>query len=155
MTPTESTVVVPIQGDATLAGLDCDRTLVWLRGEHDLATVSELAATMARAIALDGADLVVDLSQVEFMDGSTVQVLERSREFLRSRTRSLQLRAPSVSAQLVLDLCGLRHLVGLGPVTPKTLRGPAPALAMLVAVPVADLVPEVLGDVYPAGAGSC
>lgn len=39
---------------------------------------------MARAVALDDSDLVVDLSDVQFMDAATINVLLRSREFLRA-----------------------------------------------------------------------
>jgi hypothetical protein len=49
------------------AGRNPDRTVVWLRGEHDVSTVAALSETMARAIALDDADVVVDLSDVQFM----------------------------------------------------------------------------------------
>ena len=62
---------------------------------------------MARAIALDDADLVLDLSGVEFMDAATVRLIIRAREFLRLRSRSLTLRSPSTHARRVLDLCGL------------------------------------------------
>ena len=59
------------------------RTVVWLRGEHDLSTVDSLSEIMARAIALDDADVVVDLSDVVFMSAATVGVIIRAREFLR------------------------------------------------------------------------
>ena len=36
--------------------------IVWAWGEYDLATDNELSATLARAIALDSAALVVDLT---------------------------------------------------------------------------------------------
>ena len=41
---------------------------VWLLGEHDMSTDPELAETIARAVSLDGNDLVLDLSMVEFME---------------------------------------------------------------------------------------
>ena len=98
------------RGTAT-AGSDADGTVVWLRGEHDISTVAELSDTMSRAIARDHADLVVDLSEVEFMSAATVGAIVRSRNFLRLRSRSIIVRAPSRSARLVLDICGLGGLV--------------------------------------------
>ena len=50
------------------------RTVVWLRGEHDISTVDALANVLARAIAFDD-DVVVDLCDVEFMGAATVGVI--------------------------------------------------------------------------------
>jgi anti-anti-sigma factor len=97
-------------------GLDADRAVVWLRGEHDISTVAALAETMARAVALDDRDVVFDLSGVQFMDGATVGVIIRAREFLRLRSRSLRLRSPSTRARCVFDLCGLADLLDPRPV---------------------------------------
>jgi anti-anti-sigma factor len=92
--------------------------VVWLRGEHDCFTVREVVATMARAITLGDAELVVDLSGVEFMGAATVGVLVRARALLRARSRSLVVRSPSRSACHVLNLCGLAGLVDLRPGDP-------------------------------------
>jgi anti-anti-sigma factor len=73
--------------------------------------VHDLVVTMARAITLGDAELVVDLSGVEFMGAATVGVLIRSRALLRTRSRSLVLRSPSRSARHLLDLCDLTGLV--------------------------------------------
>ena len=58
------------------------QTFVFLSGEHDLSTALALRHLMAEAIARNDADLVVDLSQVDFMGASTVGVIVRAREFL-------------------------------------------------------------------------
>ena len=144
MAPPESPFATRTRGEASFSGLDTDRTVVWLRGEHDLATVAELAATLARAIAIDDADLVIDLSDVQFMDASTVRLIVRTRDFLRTRARNLGVRAPSDGARLVLDRCGLSHLVDPHPVVTKHARltkhltGTMGALATWVRVPVAE-----------------
>ena len=91
----------------TFRGSDGDQTVVWLRGEHDIATVSTLSELLARATAFDDADLVVDLSEVEFMGVVTVEVLLHERERLALLSRSLTLRSPSSRAERVLALCGL------------------------------------------------
>jgi anti-anti-sigma factor len=87
------------------------RTVVWLAGEHDLATVSQVANALATAISTDDADLVVDLSAVTFMSAATVEELVRGRAFLREHSRTLTVRAPSRFAKRVLDLCDLSSLV--------------------------------------------
>lgn len=88
-----------------------DHTVVWLRGEYDLASVPALAEVLARAMAIDDADLFVDLAQVQFMDASTVDVLVRAHAFLDQRSRSLWLQAPSGPAARVLEVCELMHVV--------------------------------------------
>jgi anti-anti-sigma factor len=95
------------RGLASFDGRDADRTLVSLRGEHDASTVAALSEILALAISLDAADLVVDLSEVEFMGAATVGVIIGTREFLRLRSRTLELRSPSTCARRVLDACDL------------------------------------------------
>ena len=99
-----SSVTVSCRSLGSFAERDADRTVVWLRGEHDLSTVDELSETMARAIALDDADVVVDLSEVVFMSAATVGVIIRAREFLRLESRSLALRSPSKCAGRVVAM---------------------------------------------------
>jgi anti-anti-sigma factor len=97
----------PPRGLVALATADCAHSVVWLRGQHDIATVSVVSETLSRAIALDDGPVVVDLSGVQFMGAATVGVLLRAREYLRRQSRALVLRSPSASAQRVLELCRL------------------------------------------------
>ena len=94
-----------------VAAPNCDAAgnVVWLRGEHDIFTVAALWATMARAIAFDDGDVMVDLSAVDFMGASTIGVLVRARKILRRQSRSLTLRSPSTRALRVLGLCHLAN----------------------------------------------
>jgi anti-anti-sigma factor len=119
---------------------DATRTVVWLRGEHDVSTVAALSETMARAIAGDDADLVVDLSEVQFMDAATVGVIVRARELLGLRSRSLALRSPSRCARRILDLCGDADLLDSRRVVATPAGGAAGALSTSVAVPATDRV---------------
>lgn len=98
-------------GSSTAWGTGAPPAVVWLRGEHDASTVARLAATVARAISLDDADLVVDLSGLDFMDAAAAGVITRARDFLSVRSRSLVLRSPSARARRILDACGLGELV--------------------------------------------
>ena len=104
-----------LRGPPRGAGTGLDPTIASLRGEQDLSTVPALCETLAGAIAVGGADLILDLSAVEFLDASTVRVLVAAGEFLRARSRSLVLRSPSGCAQRVLDLCDLSDLVERNP----------------------------------------
>lgn len=83
------------------------QTIVWLKGEHDAATVDELSELLAEAIALAKTDVIVDLSGVEFMGAAPVGALFGARYLLEQDARALVLRSPSKSAQLILELCGV------------------------------------------------
>jgi anti-anti-sigma factor len=98
------------------------RTVVWVDGEHDVATAPSLTNTLDSAIAdsvvdgvVDGAaDVVVDMSGVTFMGAATVDVLIRFRSSLRDDDRVLTVRSPSRCAVRVLDACGLTELIEPG-----------------------------------------
>ena len=96
---------------------ETDCTVVWVRGEHDIATQDSLAVAIACAAELDDLPLVVDLGGVTFIDASIIGVLVGSRDRLRSRLQTLQVRAPSPPALRLLEVCGLGHLVQRGPST--------------------------------------
>jgi len=87
------------------------QTVVWVRGEQDLSTEAELWQTITSSIDGATADVVVDLSEVEFLGVATVGVFLRAAELLRQNSHSLRIRHPSKRALRVLDLCGLTDLV--------------------------------------------
>ena len=93
------------------ASRDGVRTVVWLEGEQDVATVAALAETLAGAMSVGDGDLIVDLSGVTFFGAATVGELIRGRNVLRAQSRNLTLRSPSKSARCVLDVCGLTALL--------------------------------------------
>jgi anti-anti-sigma factor len=99
------------------SGCDADLGVVWVRGAQDASTVGALCLTVARAIAFDHTDLVIDLSEVTFMDAATVAVMIRADAFLRDRSRYLTLRSPSTHARQVLEVGGLAELVDPRPAT--------------------------------------
>ncbi len=114
-------------------GSEASLIVVWLWGEHDASTDRALTLTLACAIGVDSAGLVVDLSEVEFMAASTVEIIVRARDFLRQRSASLTVRAPSAPARRSIDACGFSELLGPGPETAVDLT--AKALGSWVAVP--------------------
>lgn len=138
MPPTESLSMTVTRRSLNPFGRrDPPTTLIRLDGEHDISTASELSETLARAIGADDADVVVDLSEVEFMAAATVGVLLRARELLRMQTRSLVLRSPSRRARRVLELCGDADLLDPG-------TGAGDALLSWVTVPAK--VPSAIAD---------
>ena len=113
MVPYERTSAICSSDDDLVdaAAGDAGRSDVYLEGEYDITTVAALSQTMARALAIDGGDLVVNLSGVQFMDAATIGVMIGIRKELRFQFRSLTLRAPSTVAQRVLGLCGLTDML--------------------------------------------
>lgn len=93
-----SSVTVSSRRPASFAGRDADRTVVWLRGEHDTSTVAALSETMARAMALDDSDLVLDLSEVQFMSAATVGVISPTIEPVRAGSMTVAGTMPSAEA---------------------------------------------------------
>ena len=110
-------------------------TVVWLRGEHDIATRTALVVGIARAARRDDRPLLVDLSGVTFMDASTIGAIVGSLNRERQRGQTLELRKPSPRARRVLELCGLTHLVHDPNAAPA---GRAAALATWVEVAPLD-----------------
>jgi anti-anti-sigma factor len=138
MAPSESPSPIPQRGQGAFIRRSGQQTVVWLEGEHDVATAEELWRILASAIARNDADVVVDLGGVQFMDGVTVGVFVRARTLLRCRSRSLVLRSPSRCARLVLDACGLGYLDG-----PRVVGAAgAAALGTWVAVPATPRAAE-------------
>ena len=115
----------------TPGGTGAGPIIVWLQGEHDLSTDDALCMTLARAIALDGAGLVLDLSEVGFIAVSPLRVILRAQEFLQDRSRSLTVRSPPPCAQRIIGACGLDDLLGPNPEgLSANLRGDAAAMAL-------------------------
>ncbi len=99
--------------------------VVRLCGEHDVSTDRALCLTLARAIALDSAGLVLDLSEVELIGSSTLEVIVRARQFLSQRSASLTVRSPSPFARETIDACGLSDLLCPNPEMAGSQQGTA------------------------------
>jgi anti-anti-sigma factor len=93
------------------AGGDAECTVVWLQGGHDIGSTDFLVAAFDRADELDGANVLVDLGAVTFMDASTAGVIIGARNRLRLQARTLEVRAPSPAALRLLELCDLTQLI--------------------------------------------
>jgi anti-anti-sigma factor len=92
-------------------GPEIGPTIIWLRGEHDIATDGDLRRTLASAIALNDAPIVVDLSKVELMSASTLGIIVAAWSTLRKESRPLTMRLPSSHVRRVISICGLHDLL--------------------------------------------
>jgi anti-anti-sigma factor len=111
-------------------GSEPEPIVVWLTGEHDISTDGALCLTLSRAIALQPAAFVIDLSGMEFMSASMLETIARARELVRQRSRSLTVRSPSAFVRRIVDACDLTDLLG-----PEAGNLGGKALGSWVAVP--------------------
>jgi anti-anti-sigma factor len=111
-------------------------TVVWLQGDHDVATEGELRRVLLRAIEANDAAIVLDLSEAGLISASTLGVIVAARKALRSRSRSLTIRSASAYAQRIIGICGLSSLLRPSPETAGGLTGTA--LASGVGLPAAS-----------------
>jgi anti-anti-sigma factor len=89
---------------------EAGRTVFTLRGEHDASNAAELTSELDRALTVAHGDLVLDLSEVEFMGASTVGVIAHTRDALDRQHRLLTVQRPTRCARRVLEICGLAEL---------------------------------------------
>lgn len=87
------------------------RSVVWLWGEHDLATTAEINSVIEEAIAANDHDVVIDLGDITFMDASTTGALLRGHSRLAQVARGLVVRAPTRPARRVLEVSGVADLI--------------------------------------------
>jgi len=84
-------VRMPELADLTIFDHDDGEMLAHLRGELDMETVDAIHARLSEAIGSATTTLVVDLSEVTFMDSSGVELLFRLRAELADRQLQLRL----------------------------------------------------------------
>ena len=85
---------------------DDGATVVWLAGEHDIATAPWLRRELLAVTAV-GADVVVDLSGATFIDASTVRVLSEARARMNGGSAHLVVRDPAPLPRRVLTICAV------------------------------------------------
>ena len=100
----------PRRGSPVPNRLEREQVVV-MRGEHDPSTVASLAQMLSSAIAVDDGDLVVDVSEVPFLDASTLGVFVRTQNLLLDRSRALLVRSPSAFVRRLFDICDLGSLL--------------------------------------------
>jgi anti-anti-sigma factor len=86
-------------------------TIIYVRGEVDMATCERLRDAIEPHLG-PKQSIVLDLSGVEFMDSSSLHVLEQARGTLTADGGSLILRNPSHAARLLLTAARAEQLLG-------------------------------------------
>jgi anti-sigma B factor antagonist len=109
--PTEIAV-----GMGVVTGLSCRSydhdgvAVVAASGEIDLATASSFRTALIDAVADRAGDLVVDLSDVTFMDSTGLGALVSARRRLALRGASLRLVGPAGGVRRILDIAKVEHV---------------------------------------------
>lgn len=86
-------------------------SIVGLAGESDVYTYDQLRNALESEVARGHPLLVVDLSGLEFMDSTGVQVLLDIRVMMNDRGGRLVLAAPQTTVARVLNLIGADQLI--------------------------------------------
>jgi anti-anti-sigma factor len=91
--------------DATFAtAVVGDHVVLALRGEIDLANAAELEAALAGLLErVDGHPLVIDASELEFVDSTAVKALVRAQQRYEHGTR-IEVRGARPAVRRVLEL---------------------------------------------------
>ena len=81
--------------------------VVALRGQLDLADAPDVAAELAAIVAARGPSVIVDLTDLEFIDSSGLGVLVRTLRRTREGGGDLYLAAPQQQVRRLLHVTGL------------------------------------------------
>ena len=85
--------------------------IVRLSGEIDIGTTASLRHVVQELLETDAESVVLDLSDVRFMDSSGVGVLVAAHRRAKARGVALTLRHPSTIVANVLKLTGVDQLI--------------------------------------------
>lgn len=89
-----------------------------LHGELDMATSPVLTDALTTALGEDGAEVVVDLTRLTFMDSTGISVLLGAVRRADEASRSFRVRSPNRTVRKTFRLTGVDRILGLEPDEP-------------------------------------
>jgi anti-anti-sigma factor len=95
---------------------DHGRLVITVRGDLDLLTtpgLRDLADAELASFTAESDEIVIDLSEVSFLDSTGIAVLVHAHRHAETIGRHLVVRAPSAAAQRVLDAGHLEVLLDI------------------------------------------
>jgi anti-sigma B factor antagonist len=98
------------KGFSTEVNATDEATVIHVRGEIDMATAGRLRDVIEPHMG-PKQTIILDLSGVEFMDSSSLNVLVQARGRLTENGGSLVLRNPSTAAHRLLTVAGANDLL--------------------------------------------
>ena len=87
-----------------------DETVVRAAGELDVNTAPELREQLANLVSEGARRIVVDLTDVSFVDSTALSVLVSALKRLRQANGDLELASPKPSVRRVFEITGLTRL---------------------------------------------
>lgn len=94
---------------------DRDATVVRLHGELDIATAPELARTLNGALDARPSTIIVDASELSFLDSTGIRVLVMGFQRAAKQSCSFILRSPQAGVLRTLKLTGVDGLIVIEP----------------------------------------
>jgi len=94
-------------------------TIVHARGEIDAFTSASLGRCLQTAMMDSRAQIILDLSEVTFIDGSGLRILERCQQECRDRGLSFNLTQPAPHIRRLLELVDLDRVLPVLGSTPE------------------------------------
>ena len=85
--------------------------MLFVGGRLDHASAAELEAAASKHEVAARGDVVIDLSEVDYLSSSGLKVFQAIADRQTEKGRRLLLRAPSTAARLSLDLSGMLGLI--------------------------------------------
>ena len=92
---------------------DSGSPVLHLEGELDLSVAEELEQQLLHALRSADERLCVDLSEVTYIDSSSVRALLRAAAVAHDRGKRVQVTSASGISRRVLELAGVEDLLGL------------------------------------------
>jgi anti-anti-sigma factor len=100
-------LALPSEPEVRVAGLPGETAVISLLGEHDSATAREVRNVIACALK-QGTDLVVDLSETEFIDSTIIHVLFESKQLAQEHGLRVSLQLPAdARVRRALEITGM------------------------------------------------
>lgn len=90
---------------------DPTRVVVSVRGELDIATAGAFRELLAEAIAGGGRQLVIDMSQLDFLDAAGLGVIVGTASRLRPLGGHLDVHSPSASTYRTFEITKFTHVI--------------------------------------------
>lgn len=118
---------------AAVASLTSELALVSVSGELDLHTAGCLQARIEEADTVGAGTVLVDLSEISFIDSSALEVLVRESQRLEGRGHSLVLVTNDPRTRRILEVTGLDGVLRAYATLQDALDDLAPQLPRLIA----------------------
>lgn len=102
-----------LPGFAVSASLSGPWAVLGVRGDVDVATASDLDAIVDAVIDRGHRFVVLDLTELDFMDAAGLRVIARAERRLQPPDAGVTVRSPSATVRRLLDLAGLSSRISL------------------------------------------